>query len=144
MPPAVATRVGSRQWRRNVAVPRARSRRRVSVVIAGMTGRLVRSNGSAMRRNGSSRHPTPSRGLSADVVWAAAPGELVAERLGNIELVEVGGQTEAHAAGRLRPLDVEQPVAGTILEQRRRVDVSHGRCVAVEPLAGGAERAQRL
>jgi hypothetical protein len=35
-----------RQFSKNVAVPRARSRRRVRVVIAGMTERLARWNGS--------------------------------------------------------------------------------------------------
>ena len=53
IPPAWPTLAGSRQCMRNDARPVAASNRSVSVVMARLAGRRVRSHGSAIRARGS-------------------------------------------------------------------------------------------
>ena len=64
--------------------------------------------------------------------------QLVAERLGHVELVEVRSQSEMEAS--CAELLAEQAITRSRFEQPRRVEVPDGRRVAVEPLARSAQR----
>jgi hypothetical protein len=73
IPPAWPTLAGSRQCSRNEARPVAASNRSVSVVMARLAGRRLRSHGSAIRARGLAGRCPPSSRAAAYSCAAASP-----------------------------------------------------------------------
>ena len=71
IPPAWPTLAGSRQCSRNDARPVAASNRSVSVVMARLAGRRLRSHGSAIRASGPAGR-CPSRAASRVAAYSCA------------------------------------------------------------------------
>jgi hypothetical protein len=111
-----------------------------------MTARAPRSNGSpTRRRNGTFPMPASGpdlrRAVSAVVLAKPDRGELMTDRLADVELLEVRRKPERHPApASVAPAEIEEAVARPVLEQGRRVDVADRRGVAVVAVAVRPQR----
>src|SRR5215469_2140565 len=70
--------------------------------------------------------------------------QLVADGLADVQLVEVVGQPKPHTAARSVPVMAQQPVAGPVLEQARRIQVPDSRGIAVVLMSRRSQRTDLL